>query len=356
VAACPDEANEFFDYMATSAAGSLDRGGDLQIMFGIGGERDLTERELPHLEGWRHSVPVRVGNGAWSQRQLDVYGEFLSAVYRLSDHLFDSASRRVGPMAAPDKWGAPPDLAPATRRFFVQLADTAARRWQEKDQGVWEVRGKPRDFLYSKLMCWVALDRAVSLAEHLDASDRVEDWKRTQAKIREAILTKGWSARANAFTQSFGSDELDASNLMLPLVGFLPADDPRVLATINATEERLTDERGLVYRYRSHDGLDGQEGTFLLCTFWLAQALARSGQADRARIVFERAAAFVNDIGLLSEEVDPVSSELLGNFPQAFSHIGLVNAAWAISEVELDQTSPPENTVGTSGPSARTPA
>jgi GH15 family glucan-1,4-alpha-glucosidase len=356
VAACPDEANEFFDYVTTSAAGSLDRGGDLQIMFGIGGERDLTERELPHLEGWRHSVPVRVGNGAWSQRQLDVYGEFLSAVYRLSDHLFDSASRRVGPMAAPDKWGAPPDLAPATRRFFVQLADTAARRWQEKDQGVWEVRGKPRDFLYSKLMCWVALDRAVSLAEHLDASDRVEDWKRTQAKIREAILTKGWSARANAFTQSFGSDELDASNLMLPLVGFLPADDPRVLATINATEERLTDERGLVYRYRSHDGLDGQEGTFLLCTFWLAQALARSGQADRARIVFERAAAFVNDIGLLSEEVDPVSSELLGNFPQAFSHIGLVNAAWAISEVELDQTSPPENTVGTSGPSARTPA
>ena len=164
VAACPDEANEFFDYVTTSAAGSLDRGGDLQIMFGIGGERDLTERELPHLEGWRHSVPVRVGNGAWNQRQLDVYGELLSAVYRLSDHLFDNASRRVGPMAAPDKWGAPPDLAPATRRFFVQLADTAARRWQEKDQGIWEVRGEPRDFLYSKLMCWVALDRAVALS------------------------------------------------------------------------------------------------------------------------------------------------------------------------------------------------
>ena len=229
VAACPDEANEFFDYVTTSAAGSLDRGGDLQIMFGIGGERDLTERELPHLEGWRHSAPVRVGNGAWNQRQLDVYGELLSAVYRLSDHLFDNTSRRVGPMADPDKWGAPPDLAPATRRFFVQLADTAARRWQEKDQGIWEVRGEPRDFLYSKLMCWVALDRAVALADRLDASDRVEAWKQTQAQIREAILTKGWSDRANAFTQSFGSDELDASNLMLPLVGFLPADDPRVL-------------------------------------------------------------------------------------------------------------------------------
>jgi GH15 family glucan-1,4-alpha-glucosidase len=339
VAACPDEANEFFDYMTTSAAGSLDHGGDLQIMFGIGGERDLTERELPQLEGWRHSSPVRVGNGAWNQRQLDVYGELLGAADRLSDHLFDSAGR-VGPMSDPGRWGAPPDLAPATRRFFVQLADAAARRWEEKDQGIWEIRGEPRDFLYSKLMCWVALDRAVALADRLDVSDRVESWKRTQGQIREAILTKGWSDRANAFTQSFGSDELDASSLMLGLVGFLPADDPRVLATIDATEERLTDQRGLVYRYRSHDGLEGEEGTFLLCTFWLAQALAEAGKAGQARTVFERAAVFVNDVGLLAEEVDPVTGELLGNFPQAFSHIGLVNAAWAISQSELRQTSP----------------
>jgi alpha,alpha-trehalase len=355
VAACPDEANEFFNYVTSSSAGSLDRGGDLQIMFGVGGERELTERELPNLEGWRHSVPVRVGNGAWNQRQLDVYGELLGAVYRLSDHVFDKTSR-VGPTADPDKWGAPPDLAPETRRFFVQVADTAARRWQEKDQGIWEIRGEPRDFLYSKLMCWVALDRAVALAEPLDASDRLDTWQRTQADIREAILTKGWSERANAFTQSFGSDDLDASNLMLPLVGFLPADEPRVLSTINATAERLTDGRGLVYRYRSHDGLDGEEGTFLLCTFWLAQALASAGQTARARTVFERAAAFVNDVGLLSEEVDPVSGELLGNFPQALSHIGLVNAAWAISEAELDQKSVPENTPATSRPSGRTPA
>ena len=335
VAACPDEANQFFDYMASSAAGSLEGGGDLQIMFGIGGERDLTERELPHLEGWRHSSPVRVGNGAWNQRQLDVYGELLGAVYRLSDHLFDN-SGRVGPTADSGRWAAPPDLAPATRRFFVQLADTAAGRWQEKDQGIWEVRGEPRDFLYSKLMCWVALDRAVALADRLEASGRVEIWRQTQDEIREAILTKAWSERANAFTQSFGSDELDASSLMLPLVGFLPADDPRVLATIEATEERLTDDRGLVYRYRSADSLEGDEGTFLLCTFWLAQALARAGQPARARTVFERAAAFVNDVGLLAEEVDPVSGELLGNFPQAFSHIGLVNAAWAISQAELE--------------------
>jgi alpha,alpha-trehalase len=345
VAACPDEANQFFDYMATSAAGSLARGDDLQIMFGISGEQDLTERELPHLEGWRHSVPVRVGNGAWNQRQLDVYGELLSAVYRLSDHLFD-ASRRVGPSAAPDRWGAAPELAPATRRFFVRLADTAGRRWQEKDRGIWEIRGEPRDFLYSKLMCWVALDRAVDLADRLDASGRVDAWKQTRDEIREAILTHGWSDRADAFTQSFGSDDLDASNLMLPLVGFLPADDPRVLATIAATEERLTDDRGLVYRYRAHDGLEGDEGTFLLCTFWLAQALARAGQPARARTVFERAAAFVNDVGLLSEEVDPASGELLGNFPQAFSHIGLVNAAWAISEAEVRQAPPVESAAG----------
>jgi GH15 family glucan-1,4-alpha-glucosidase len=342
--------------MTTSAAGSLDRGGDLQIMFGIGGERDLTERELPHLEGWRDSVPVRVGNGAWNQRQLDVYGELLSAVYRLSDHLFDDDSRRVGPMANPQKWGAPPDLAPVTRRFFVELADTAARRWQEKDQGIWEVRGEPRDFLYSKLMCWVALDRAVALADRLDASNRVDQWKQTQAQIREAILTRGWSDRAKAFTQSFGSDDLDASNLMLPLVGFLPADDARVLATIDATEARLTDEQGLVYRYRSHDGLEGTEGTFLLCTFWLAQALARAGQTARARTVFERAAAFVNDVGLLAEEVDPVSRDLLGNFPQAFSHIGLVNAAWAISETELQQKPPGEHGPVEPAPSDRAPA
>ena len=314
VAACPDEANEFFEYMTTSAAGSVGRGADLQIMFGIGGEHDLTEREMTHLPGWRNSAPVRVGNGAWSQRQLDVYGELLNTVYRLSDQVTE--------------------LAPATKRFLVQLADTAALRWQEQDQGIWEVRGEPRHFLYSKLMCWVALERAVSLADRLDAHDRVDEWKQTQDEIHRVIITSGWSERANAFTQSFGSDDLDASNLMMPLVGFLPADDPRILATIDATEDRLTDDRGLVYRYRSHDGLEGEEGTFLLCTFWLAQAMALAGQPKRARDVFERAASFVNDIGLLSEQVDPTSGELLGNFPQAFSHIGLVNAAWAISEAE----------------------
>jgi GH15 family glucan-1,4-alpha-glucosidase len=338
VAACPDEADQFVDYMTTAAAGSLDQDGDLQIMFGIGGERDLTERELPHLSGWRGSAPVRVGNGAWRQRQLDVYGELLSAVHRLSDRIFDPVRHRVGPLADPDQWSAAPELAPSTTRFLVALADTAARRWVEPDQGIWEIRGEPRHFVYSKLMCWVALDCATSLADRLGAAERVDEWASTQEQIRDAILREGWSDTANAFTQSFGSDDLDASNLMLPLVGFLPADDPRVLSTIAATEERLTDAHGLVYRYRAHDGLEGDEGVFLLCTFWLAQALAVTGEVERARVVFERAAAFVNDVGLLAEEVDPESGELLGNFPQAFSHIGLVNAAWAISQAEADPT------------------
>lgn len=346
VAACPDEANQFFDYVTSAAAGSLDQGGDLPIMFGIGGERKLTERVLPHLEGWRNSAPVRVGNGAWKQRQLDVYGELLSAVSRLSDHLFDSTERRVGPMSDPSRWDAPPKLDSATRRFFVQLADTAATRWREKDRGIWEVRGEPRDFVYSKLMCWVALDRAVTLAEPLQATDRIDAWNISKAAVQDEILTKGWSDRAQAFTQSFGSDDLDASNLMLSLVGFLPGDDPKVLATIAAVEEKLTDERGLVYRYRSQDGLEGEEGVFLLCTFWLAQALAAAGQLARARSVFERATAFVNDVGLLSEEVDPSSGELLGNFPQAFSHIGLVNAAWAISQGERGQAASPRSDLG----------
>ncbi len=188
-------------------------------------------------------------------------------------------------------------------------------------------------------MCWVALERATRLADRLGAADRAEKWTRTAHRIREAILREGWNDRIQAFTQAFGSDELDASNLMVPIVGFLPPDDPRVLATIDATEEGLTDEHGLVYRYRARDGLEGGEGCFLLCTFWLAQALALAGRTERARAVFDRAAAFVNDVGLLAEEVDAATGELLGNFPQAFSHIGLVNAAWAIAQAEVSASS-----------------
>jgi GH15 family glucan-1,4-alpha-glucosidase len=317
VAACPDEAEKFFAFLSTAAATSLGRGADLQIMFGVGGERDLSERTLPHLDGWRNSAPVRVGNGAWTQRQVDVYGELLAAVYRLRD--------QIG------------ELDPATRDFLVAVADTAARRWTEKDQGIWEIRGPQQEFLYSKVMCWVALDRAIAMADKLGAVDRVASWKRTMEQIHETVVREGWSDKAGAFTQYFGSDDLDASNLMMPIVGFLPAKDPRMLSTIEAIEQRLTDERGLVFRYDTHggvDGLEGEEGTFVLCTFWLAQALALADKPKRARAVFERAVAYVNDVGLLAEEVDG-KGELLGNFPQAFSHIGLINAAWAISQAEL---------------------
>ena len=313
VAACPDEAHRFFDFMAAAATTQVRRGADLQIMFGVGGEHDLTERELPHLQGWRDSRPVRVGNGAWNQRQLDVYGELLAAAARLRDQLSD--------------------IDDTGRAFLIDVADTAATRWREKDQGIWEIRGEPRHFLHSKLMCWVALDRAVHLADLLGAGDeRVAAWRSEAQEIRREILEHGWSDEAGAFTQSFGDTALDASALMMPIVGFLPATEPRMRSTLTAIEARLTDEHGLVYRYRGEDGLEGEEGTFLLCTFWLAEAWALADETDRAREVFERAARFVNDVGLLAEEVAPDSGELLGNFPQAFSHIGLVNAAWAIAE------------------------
>ena len=314
VAACPGEAHCFFDFLAGAAPTQLRRGRDLQIMFGVGGEHDLTERGLPHLRGWRASRPVRVGNGAWNQRQLDVYGELLGAAQRLVEQLgeFDAS----------------------TRKFLVEAADAAGQRWTEKDQGIWELRGEPRDFLYSKLMCWVALDRAIVLADQLGAKDQVEGWTATRDQIRSAILERGWSDRAGAYAQAFGSDDLDASSLMLAITGFLPADDARMKATIEATATRLTDPRGLVWRYRAADGLEGEEGTFLLCTFWLAHAQALAGEVSEARATFERAMASTSDVGLLAEEVDPASSELLGNYPQAFSHIGLVNAAWAIAQAE----------------------
>ncbi len=320
VAACPDEAHAYFDFLAAAAAAPLRRGGDLQIMFGVGGEHDLSERELGHLTGWRNSRPVRIGNGAWNQRQLDVYGELMAAAHVLREHLSG--------------------MAVETRPFLVSIADAAAGRWQEADQGIWELRGEPQHFLHSKLMCWVALDRALALVEELDAHEAVPRWDAARNAIRDEILARGWSDTAGAFTQAFGSDALDASALVIPLVGFLPATDSRVLSTIEAIRAGLLDARGLVYRYKSDDGLAGEEGTFLICTFWLAQALALAGQVEDASATFEQALSFANDVGLLAEEVDPSSGELLGNFPQAFSHIGLINAAWAINCAKTGAASP----------------
>jgi GH15 family glucan-1,4-alpha-glucosidase len=315
IGACSDEAEEFISFMTSSAGGRASEG-SLQIMYGIGGEHDLSERELPHLRGWRDSSPVRVGNGAWDQVQLDVYGELLNAL-----HLYQ---HRLG------------DLHPEIQAFVADLADTAARRWRETDSGMWEMRGEPRHHLSSKVLCWTALDRAVKLAPQLGQHARMDDWSAARDEIREAILTRGWSEARQAFAQAFDSDELDAAQLLMPMLGFLPATDPRMRSTIDAIAKDLTQD-GLVLRYRSEeglnaDGLSGEEGTFVICSFWLVSALAKAGEVERAEALFDQLTGYANDLGLLAEEIDTASGELLGNFPQAFSHIGLITAAAALDD------------------------
>ena len=316
VAACPDEALDFFSFIAAAAASSQDPPGapDLQVLFTVAGDRDIPEHQLGHWSGWRGSRPVRIGNAAADQHQLDIYGELLAAAHRLRNFL-----------------GA---MTPDVRALLVHCADAAATQWDQPDHGIWEIRGPRQHFLHSKVMCWVALDRAIDMADLLDASHRVPEWARARAAVRTLVLDQGWSDTLGAYSSWLGSATLDAAALTMPLVGFLPASDPRMMATIDAIERRLTDPAGLVYRYQTEDefdGLDGEEGTFLLCTFWLAEALALAGHPERATRVFERAASAMNDVGLLAEEVDPHTGQLLGNFPQAFSHIGLINAAWAIN-------------------------
>ncbi len=306
IGTCPDEVDDFVSWLEGAAGGHVHEDRPLQIMYGVGGERDLAERELSHLRGYRDSRPVRVGNGAWNQTQLDVYGEFLDAYCRYADRLRE-----------PDE-----QLA----HFLADFADTAAARWQERGSGIWEARAGPQHYLSGKLYCWVALDRAIRLAPRIRAADRVERWTHERERISEAILTRGWSESKRAFTQAFDSHELDAAALLVPLVGFLPATDERVLSTLDAIERELMEE-GLVLRYRSDDGLGGGEGTFVICSFWLVSALARAGRRERAEQLFEHVVGFANDLGLLAEEIDPRSGELLGNFPQAFSHVGLITAA-----------------------------
>jgi GH15 family glucan-1,4-alpha-glucosidase len=308
---CGFEATRFFGFFGNATAGSLASGQGLQIMYGIRGERFIPEHELSVLAGHRGSRPVRIGNGAWDQTQLDVYGELLDAAWRIFELDID--------------------IDPELGDFLANVADRAARRWKDVDEGIWEVRGGAGHFLYSKVMNWVALDRAVRLAEPLRAdAARVARWTEQRDEVRAAILDEGWSDAAGAFTQAFGRDELDASVLMMPIVDFLPADDPRMRATIEAIATSLTDDRGFVYRYLNEDGLPGGEGTFGICTFWLAECLARAGEVERAEQLFALMAGCANDVGLLAEEVDPGTGELLGNFPQAFTHIGLIHAALAI--------------------------
>jgi alpha,alpha-trehalase len=314
VAACPDEAAAFVGFvLAASGAGVL-RGAGIQIMFGIGGEHDLTERELPHLEGWRASRPVRIGNGAWEQVQHDIYGTLLDAVFRFQDQLGH--------------------VDDTTAQFLGDIADIAARVWRQPDQGLWEMRGPPRHFVHSKLMCWVALDRAGRLAGQLGLDGRAAAWAEEAGAIRAALLDEGWNEKVGAYTQSFGSEELDSSVLLMAMTGFLPASDPRMRSTIEAVAERLSAPGGLLYRYSGEDGLEGAEAPFLLCSYWLAECWALAGELERAHRVFEQTTAYANDVCLLAEEADPATGELMGNYPQAFSHIGLVNAAWAIAQAE----------------------
>ncbi len=316
VGACSDEAGEFISFM-TSAAGGRVRGGSLQIMYGIGGEHDLSERELDHLPGWRNSRPVRVGNGAWTQTQLDVYGALLNALWAYHE--------RLG------------ELHPEIQQFIAEVADAAAEGWQQQDAGMWEMRGDPQHHLSSKVLCWTALDRAVKLGAMLgEHGTKVEAWAAERDRIRDAVLERGWSERRRAYAQAFDSDVLDAAALLMPLVGFLPATDTRMRSTIDAISRELTED-GLVLRYRNQhglnaDGLEGEEGTFVICSFWLVSCLARAGEMERAEALFDQLVGYANDVGLLAEEIDTASGELLGNFPQAFSHIGLITAAWEIDK------------------------
>jgi GH15 family glucan-1,4-alpha-glucosidase len=303
VAACPDEPARLFDWLSGSAGHVRDE--LIQIMYGVEGERDLSEHVLEHLSGYRGSTPVRVGNAAWDQKQLDVLGEVLDAAHLLRDTL--------GELSGP------------TQQLLVALANRAAGSWQDSDAGMWEARDAERDYVSSKVMCWLALDRAVKLAPMLGAHAQPETWASARDEIRAAVLARGWSDDANAYTGAFDSNELDASVLMLPLIDFLPATDERMRATIETVEHKLGN--GRVVRRWAED-----TSGFLICTYWLVECLALAGEQERAEKWFRTAIGHANDLGLLSEEADPETGELLGNYPQAFSHVGLINAAWRLGQ------------------------
>lgn len=308
-----DEAREWRDWLVRAIAGDPEK---LQIMYGLAGERRLPEQELTSLPGHRGSAPVRVGNGAYSQRQWDVYGEVAAALHR---------ARECGLEVDAVAWS-------------VQKAMLAylALHWDEPDSGLWEIRGEPRMFTHSRVMVWTAFDRGVRAVEQLGLDGPVQEWRTLRDKIRADVVERGWDEEAGTFLQSYGRPGVDASLLMLPMVDFVPWDDPRMIGTIAAIERSLVRD-GLVLRYDldvSEDGLEGHESPFLICSFWLVEALARTGRLDEARAMMERLAATANDVGLLSEQFDPVTRSQLGNTPQAFSHIGLIRAADAIASVE----------------------
>lgn len=280
---------------------------DLRIVYGLHGEDRLEERTLDHLSGYRNSRPVRIGNGAAGQRQLDIYGELVGGIYETT---------RYGET-----------IDDEVRSFVTRIADHVCGVWNTPDAGIWEFRAEPRHFVYSKLMCWVALDRARRISRSRGDAATADRWDEDIELIREAILRKGYDEKIGSFVQSFGSSALDATSLLVPITGFLPADDPRVRSTIDVTMARLTSPQGFVYRYLGDDGIDGSEGVFILCTFWLIDALTLSNRTNEARDLLLRVLDRANPLGLLAEEIDPSSGAQLGNFPQAFSHIGLINSS-----------------------------
>lgn len=303
-----EEAHRFMDWLKARIR-ELNPDGSLQIMYGIDGRHELREEILDHLSGYRGSRPVRIGNAAYGQHQLDIYGELTDAVY-----LFN-------------KYGTPIDYELWT--YLRRLLNWVVDHWQEEDEGIWEVRGGRRHFVYSKLMCWVALDRGLRLAQKRSFPGERDRWLRARDRIYEEIMEKGWDEERRAFVQAYGSKALDAANLIMPLVFFVSPTDPRMLSTINVTLKELVSD-SLVYRYnveQTPDGLEGDEGTFSMCTFWLVEAMTRAGRIEEARLIFNKMLGYANHLGLYSEEIGP-RGEALGNFPQAFTHLGLISAAF----------------------------
>jgi GH15 family glucan-1,4-alpha-glucosidase len=302
-----DEAEKFMRYLQWVAGKSKDQ---LRVLYGVAGEIDVPETELDHLEGYQGSKPVRIGNGAACQVQLDVYGELLDAAFFWHrEHLVSD-----------ELW-----------KLLAEWADWVAENWGLPDQSIWEVRGPPCHYVFSKVMCWVALDRAVRMAEELGRPGDVERWRREREKIHAEVMERGWSEEKQSFVQHYGTDALDAANLRIPLVGFLPGDHPRVEGTIRATLRELTRD-GMLLRYTNDDGLAGGEGVFGICSFWLADALILAGEREHGERVFRRMLRMSNHLGLYSEELDPGTGDLLGNFPQAFSHIALINTAFILEQ------------------------
>ncbi|MGZ7048868.1 MAG: glycoside hydrolase family 15 protein [Methanobacterium sp.] len=283
----------------------------IRIMYPIHEEVDINEQILEYLSGYKQSGPVRVGNAAFNQKQLDIYGELINALY-------DTA--RYGENISDEIWN-----------LIKDLVNYVCDVWDTKDRGIWEIRDEERHYVHSKLMCWVAVDRGLKIANRKEPETSFGKWEKTREKIKTKILERGFNTELNSFVQYFDSSAIDATSVLIPQMGFLPYDDPRIQSTINTVMKNLMIENGFLYRYKNEDGLPGEEGYFALCSFWLVDSLTLSGRLDEAEEIFVKVLQQISPLGLLSEEIDPVTKKLLGNFPQAFSHIGLINSALYIS-------------------------